>query len=122
MVLIIGGKAQGKLEYALQKYFGGSMPAFAARGETASAEELAAACLIMDFQEYVRRHQADGHCDLPAFRKDAVILCDESGSGVIPLQKEERQFREAAGRAGCRIAEQADEVIVVRFGIPQRIK
>ncbi|MBR2778662.1 MAG: bifunctional adenosylcobinamide kinase/adenosylcobinamide-phosphate guanylyltransferase [Firmicutes bacterium] len=122
MVFIIGGKAQGKLDYALQTFFKGRMPDEHARGGAASPEDLSEAVLISDLQEYIRRYQKNGHCELPAFRRDAVVLCEETGSGVIPMEQAERDFREAVGRAGCRIAAQADRVIVLRFGIPQRIK
>ncbi len=122
MVFIIGGKAQGKLDYALQTFFKGRMPDEYARGGAASPEDLSEAVLISDLQEYIRRYQKNGHCELPAFRRDAVVLCEETGSGVIPMEQAERDFREAVGRAGCRIAAQADRVIVLRFGIPQRIK
>ena len=122
MIFIIGGKAQGKKEYALQTYFDGVLPENTVRGGDASPEELSQAVLILDLQEYVRRRQKEGHCDLPVFRNDAVILCEEVGSGIIPLDRAERDYREATGRAGCRIAEQAEKVILLRFGIPQRIK
>lgn len=122
MVFITGGKENGKMEYALRRYFGGRLPEDSACGSTAFAEDLTGASLITDLHEYIRRHQKDGHCALPELRPDAVVICDEVGSGVISMEKDERDFREAVGRAGCRIAALADRVEVVRFGIPQRIK
>ena len=53
---------------------------------------------------------------------DAVICCDEIGSGIHPLEKEDRIWREETGRALCILAEGADSVVRVFCGIPQKIK
>ncbi|MDD7408765.1 MAG: bifunctional adenosylcobinamide kinase/adenosylcobinamide-phosphate guanylyltransferase [Anaerovoracaceae bacterium] len=119
MEFITGGAFQGKLEYALKKYGPDVSSADAA---AASADRLAACKIVYNLQDYIREHQLDGACFLPEFREDAVIICDEVGSGVIPMEKEEREYREAVGRACCALAEKADSVTVVRYGIARRIK
>lgn len=53
---------------------------------------------------------------------DIIIIMDEIGNGIIPLEKEERLYREAVGRAGCRLAEQAGQVVRVVCGIGTVIK
>ena len=53
---------------------------------------------------------------------DAIVIMDEIGSGIIPLEKSERLWREQTGRAGCRIAGYADTVIRLCCGIPEIIK
>ena len=53
---------------------------------------------------------------------DAIVIMDEIGSGIIPLEKSERLWREQTGRAGCRIAEYADMVIRLCCGVPEVIK
>ena len=54
--------------------------------------------------------------------KDAVIFLPEVGCGIIPIDEKERIFREALGRAGCILSENADEVFLVTMGIGQKIK
>lgn len=49
-------------------------------------------------------------------------MIDEIGSGIVPMNQEERIWREAVGRAGCKIAESAVEVYRVMSGIGIRIK
>lgn len=120
MKLITGGAFQGKRIYAQKAY---QIPEReVVDAAFASAEEIAAAGLVDHFQEYVRRYQKNGECTLPDLRKDAVVICDEVGCGVIPLSREEREFREAAGRLSCTLAEQAETVEWVRCGIARRIK
>ena len=53
---------------------------------------------------------------------DAVICCDEIGSGIHPYEQDDRRWREETGRALCILAEAADTVVRVFCGIPQRIK
>lgn len=53
---------------------------------------------------------------------DAVICCDEIGSGIHPYEKEDRSWREETGRALCILAEAAESVTRVFCGIGQRIK
>lgn len=120
MHLITGGFAQGKLSYAREKY--GVEEASIADAASASFSEMESAQLVYNLQEYIRRHHEGSSCELPVFREDAVIICDEVGCGVIPLTREEREFREAAGRACCRLAEEAETVELVRCGIARRIK
>ncbi len=53
---------------------------------------------------------------------DIVIICDEVGSGIIPLDKKENLYRETVGRIMCRLSGKADEVIRVVCGIGMKIK
>ncbi len=56
-----------------------------------------------------------------AEKYDFVIL-RECGSGVIPMEQDERDWREAAGRLSCCLAGRAQEVHRVVCGIGQRLK
>lgn len=53
---------------------------------------------------------------------DAVILCDEIGMGIVPLDPTERAWREAVGRCLKLLAAASDEVIRIYAGIPVRIR
>ena len=55
------------------------------------------------------------------FRK-ASITDTEEGGGVVPVDKNERAAREAAGRLGCLLAQRADAVVRVFCGIPVYLK
>lgn len=108
MKLYIGGAYQGQYELALK--------------ENPGAEVLNA------FHESVREAVNEGR-DPREFAKeickkkpDAVIVADEVGSGIVPIERTERAFREAAGRALCVIAQEASSVTRVVCGIGVRIK
>jgi adenosylcobinamide kinase/adenosylcobinamide-phosphate guanylyltransferase len=53
---------------------------------------------------------------------DVVIVTDEIGYGIVPVDKAEREYREVAGRICTRLAAEADEVYRVICGIGTRIK
>ena len=52
----------------------------------------------------------------------AVITLDEVGCGIVPMEKSERDYREAVGHAGQMLAAAAAEVYRMQCGIAVRIK
>ena len=52
----------------------------------------------------------------------AVITLDEVGCCIVPMEKSERDYREAVGHAGQMLAAAAAEVYRVQCGIAARIK
>ncbi len=54
--------------------------------------------------------------------KELVIIMNEVGSGVVPMDKDERLWREAVGRVSCIFSKRADRVYRLIAGIPQRLK
>ena len=84
--------------------------------------------VIGDFHLTVRKLLKEGG-DVPSYvsrlceeQPDAVIVSDEIGSGIVPLDPFERAWREAAGRALCTVAAHSDQVTRVICGIGVRIK
>lgn len=111
LIMIIGGMAQGKHAFAAQFT------------HTRCIDGLAAQ--IRDAVRAGRDPLAEANASVRALvtgREDIVLIYPEVGSGVVPLDPEERAWREAVGRAGCSIAAEADEVYRMVAGIAQRIK
>ncbi len=54
--------------------------------------------------------------------RDAVVVTDEVGSGVVPPTKSGRLFRDELGRLNAALATTADEVWLVTAGIGQRLR
>ena len=48
---------------------------------------------------------------------DCILICDEIGNGIVPMEAEERTYRERTGRILEQLAAQADEVVRVVCGI-----
>jgi len=56
------------------------------------------------------------------FKGTLVIVSNEVGMGIVPENRLSRQFRDLAGYANQKIAEVADEVIMMVSGIPLKVK
>ncbi len=115
-----------------------------ADGERASFAEFAAAPFGCHFHSLIRRLLA-GDSSLMAEEKwlrmadrlelageltdflfeqcrDRVLVTEEIGCGIIPLDPAERLYREQAGRVCCRLAEKSEQVWRVVCGSGGRIK
>ena len=94
--------------------------------------ELAMELLRCDAAELARRAVWDVQDlaaksgDLPSLAEELaeydVVIATEVGSGVVPVNPEERAAREAAGRLNCLLARQAGVVARVFCGIPMVLK
>lgn len=51
-----------------------------------------------------------------------VLVSNEVGGGIVPGNKLARRFRDAAGDVNRRVAEVADEVVLITAGLPQVLK
>ena len=52
----------------------------------------------------------------------AIVTCSEVGAGIVPLDAQERAWREAVGRMSCELASQAGTVVRMVCGIPVVLK
>lgn len=128
MNLYIGGYAQGKLDYAASKH-----PKAKVFDEK-NIDELEAyegVCLLNHFHLLIRQMIYDGKTteqvkdyveNILSYDRLAAIICDEIGNGIVPLEKEERLYRETTGRMMTLAAAKAEKVERILCGIPQRIK
>ena len=59
---------------------------------------------------------------IEAKNPDVVITADEIGCGIVPMDPEERAWREAAGRAAEKLAADSEAVYRMVCGIATRLK
>ena len=114
MIFVIGGLASGKREFVKNTY--GYRD-----GDMADAV-LDGKPVIYNLQNLVSAHPDEQDMLLPALLSKEVVICNEVGSGVVPINKAERMTREATGRLCVLLAEKAEKVIRVFCGIPTVIK
>ena len=135
MKLVVGGRAQGKTEFAralagTREEGGQESPqtGAAADGRTDDMEAAMRAAVILHVEVYVRRLMERGE-DPFAFAErllrenpEAVAAADEIGCGIVPADAFLRKYRETAGRVCQRLAAGSDEVYRVICGIGKRMK
>ncbi len=109
MRLIIGGNRQGKLAYALS--LGYTMEDVATTLPTDKP-------IVYGLQNLTRQNPALSAADIP----DCIVICDELGCGVVPMDREDRAWREHTGRLCCELAQKADRVDRVFCGIAMQLK
>ncbi len=124
MILVVGGVFQGKEKF-IRKSF---MLEKITEAEKASYEELWQSECILNYHKIVR-HQTEKNEDPLVAAKElilknpgVIISMDEVGSGVIPMDKMERIYREQVGRTAACFAGEAEAVYRLVCGIPQRLK
>lgn len=126
MELYIGGTGQGKLHYVQNKKnldYGA-----VADGAVCDEQQLLQAAIINQFHLYLRRLLQE-HGDVEACLRSllaenasTVLIMDEVGCGIVPLDAFERQYREVVGRVSCRLAQEASHVERIVCGLGQVLK
>lgn len=124
--LVIGGYAQGKLAYVKQQFdlseyeqYDRVLPVSGTGGKN---------ILIDHLHLWVKKQleeQNDPETALRTFlekQTNWILISDEVGNGIVPMDTLEREYRERAGRMLITVAQQADEVIRVVCGIGQKLK
>ena len=112
MILIIGGAAQGKLDYVLQKT--GYAPDQVAR----SPEEAKTLPVFDGVEEWPDLDEEE----LLSANPGVILICDEVGCGVVPVDPAQRAWREQVGRLCCRLAKRAERVERIFCGLPMTLK
>ncbi len=112
IIMLTGGRAQGKTAFAESRFPG--------------------AKLLDNYQCEVQRQLLAGQDPvkeaektMTALRRESgstVIIIEEMGCGIVPLEREMRRYRDCNGRVACRIAAEADEVYRIFAGIGEKIK
>lgn len=128
MILVIGGESQGKKEYAARTF--GVAPEKIADGAACTEEELLRAGAVNHFHEYIRRVLKEKGEDgvsclaerLIEQNPGILVISNELGYGVVPVDKFERLYREKTGRICCILAAFAKRVDRVVCGLGVVIK
>ena len=116
MELIIGGAFQGKLEYAMKRY-----------GLTEDDVcDLAVCDPVPGYRCYhhleaLSRRNVDITRFFPVF-ENAVVIARQVNGGIVPMDKEERAWRERYGVALQQMAKKAEHVTRVFCGLAEELK
>ena len=148
MKLVIGGVAQGKLDYVLENMIEESekydvYDCFFLKDNACNDKASNMECpwdlpnddervLIIDKFHYFIRAVLENKLPLQEYvlkfmqfaeeNPDTIVIADEIGNGIVPIDVFEREYREQTGRAEILLAKKADEVVRVISGIGQKIK
>lgn len=120
MILVAGGIASGKKTY-LQTCGIDTAGAFDACNFTGDIACLENVQVLLHAEELVRNAALDSAVIERLLNMNAITY-NEVGSGVIPLSREDRLFRERAGSLSSLLAKEAACVVRMVCGIPVVLK
>lgn len=112
MMLVVGGACSGKRGFVVDSL--GFAP-----GDL-SADPASDAPVAVDAQNMARTRSNEELLALLAGKR--VVVCDEVGCGIVPLNADDRAWRERVGRLCCDLAARADTVVRMVCDVPQVIK
>lgn len=112
MILVIGGIASGKRSYVRTRGYDDSQM---------SSDLLCNAPVLLDLDGLLRKGPLTGDAWERLLHKQ-VVCCCEVGQGVVPIDADERAWRELVGRTCSQLATAAQEVIRMVCGIPVVLK
>lgn len=126
MWLISGGAYQGKLTYVLK--LTGLSEENVADGKSCSLQELYEKPIMNQFHLWVDlmlKEEKDVYAlveELLQHNPAIIIITNELGCGIVPIEAYDRKYRELTGRVCTRLAKAANEVHRVICGIGTVIK
>ena len=129
MILITGGTSSGKATYArkLAAQHGWSKDDIAFNVEELLWGQVEGAGQIAPAGDDAADHTSSKALSttpelIERLAAKAIVTCSEVGAGIVPLDAQERAWREAVGRMSCELASQADAVVRMVCGIPVVLK
>ena len=120
MRLYIGGMGQGKLGYVIKnegikEFFDGEKEDIQNIGNYKGINKL----------NLLIKRLLNTDTDIYSVIQDLnmeIVICDEVGNGIVPMEHSEELYRETVGRACCMLAEKSERVVRIFCGIGQVIK
>ncbi|MCI5959335.1 MAG: bifunctional adenosylcobinamide kinase/adenosylcobinamide-phosphate guanylyltransferase [Lachnospiraceae bacterium] len=134
MKLVIGGYAQGKLCYVMQHFSIDKENVVDMTDEKKLLDgdiektDDEASIVLYHFHIWMKNELAEDNNPEEKLEKilkrfpDCVIISDEVGNGIVPMDAFDREYRDRLGRILISLAKEADEVVRVICGIGQKIK
>jgi len=124
MILIFGGAYNGKLEFVKEKYDVTNEEIFFCTNENLNFKKkvlcglhiFTKACVLNNINSL---EVLESNIDI---LKDKIIICDEINSGVVPMDKLDRMWREETGRALQLLSKNSSSVYRIFFGMQEQLR
>ena len=123
MILIFGGAYNGKIQFAMNECDLKDEDIFFCKDEVLDFSKKA----ICGLHVFTKKCVLGNMDSLKVIKdniellRDKISICDEIGSGIVPMAKEDRMWREENGRVLQYLCQNADEVYRVFFGLSEKL-
>lgn len=125
MILIFGGSYQGKLDFAKENFGVTDAEVFTCTTEN---EIDWSKKVLYNMDQAFLRHVREGKESREVLKehleelKDKILIVNDISQGIVPMERDQRDWREMTGRAMLYISKEADEVYRVFCGLGSKIK
>lgn len=125
MILIFGGSYQGKLDFAKENFGVTEAEVFTCTTEN---EIDWSKRVLYNMDQAFLRHVREGKESREVLKehleelKDKILIVNDISQGIVPMERDQRDWREMTGRAMLYISKEADEVYRVFCGLGSKIK
>jgi adenosylcobinamide kinase/adenosylcobinamide-phosphate guanylyltransferase len=113
MILILGGEGSGKRSFAESLGYSRSEMADGVFDERP---------VFFHLERLVLKEPEKVAIFFEKLREKEIVICNEVGSGLIPMTEAEREARRAVGRISILLAQEAETVLRMIAGIPTVLK
>ena len=126
MTVIFGGAYQGKLDYARENFNITDEDVYVCRQDSTEIDtSKKVICGLENFTFACVKSGLEARdllADLGPVLDDKIIIVSDISQGIVPLDADQRQWREMNGRCMLWLGKKADRVIRVFCGLGQTIK
>lgn len=121
IILVVGGAFQGKTEFVKNKW---KIDESEIYNSNIIDESIKNYRVINNFNEIIKNYINNSEYAMNLIMQSSIeiIIADEIGCGVVPVDKNKRILREQISRSICEAAKCCSEVYRVYCSIGQRIK
>lgn len=122
--LIFGGAFNGKLEFTLNEFNLKREEVYFCKNDKLNVDKKVICGLHKFTYEALKNNKNPLEIlkEKEEFLKDKIIICDDLNSGIVPLEKLEREWREENGKCLQWLSEKSSKVYRVFFGLETVIK
>lgn len=124
MILIFGGAYNGKLEFVKEKYAVNDDDIFFCTKDNLNFEKKVLSGLHI-FTKFCVLNNINSLEIIEKnihLLKNKIIICDEINSGIVPIDKLDRDWREETGRVLQFLTKNADTVYRIFFSLEEKLK
>jgi|SRR5471030_3016144 len=124
MILIFGGAYNGKLEFVKREYDINNEDIFFCTDQHLRFDKKVLCGLHIFTRTCVlnKINSVEFLENNISFLKDKIIICDEINSGIVPMEKLDRAWREETGRALQVLTKHSSSVYRIFFGLQEELK
>ena len=123
MILIFGGAYQGKVDYVKENYNVAEDDIFRCKTNGVLDYNKKVICQLENYIRFCTENGIEAKESIDIKRlQNSIVICEDTSQGLVPMDPEDRAYREMAGRTLLFLGKEATQVTRVFCGLGHRLK